>query len=620
MLFSKYGLLLAFSLGASAAVAPRAKQATTSSKTSSSVSSTKTSSSVSSLSASLISLKAPSTSASGTSSAVPSSTSLVADSACSNTPFTRQCWGGGFSIATDYDTSWPVTGKTVSYNLEITNTTMAPDGFERIVFAINGQYPGPTIHANWGDTISVTVKNSLQNNGTGIHWHGIRQMNSGQMDGTSGVTECPIPPGASRTYTWLATQFGTSWYHSHYSSQYGDGVVGPIVINGPATANYDYDLGAMTINDWYYQTAFQVNHNSQTAHAPPTADNALINGTMTSSHGGSYNKVTLQKGKKYRLRLINTSLDNHFRVSLDNHNLTVVQADFVPTKPYVAETIFIAIGQRYDVIINANQDVDNYWFRAQVMTDCGGNANNGNIKSIFSYSGAANADPTSTSYTIPNNCNDETGLTPYVVKNVPSTNFATQYEALDILFDLGPSAASNGQNVVRWNVNGSMIDIDWEKPTLQYVESGNSSYPTELNLITLPKANELHFWVIQSVTGITFTPHPIHLHGHDFYLMGSGTGTFSDPSVLNYNNPPRRDVSILPSGGWLVLAFSTDNPGAWLMHCHIAWHVSQGLAVQFLERASEIPSTFSLNSIESECSAWDSWYATSPYKKDDSGL
>jgi hypothetical protein len=102
--------------------------------------------------------------------------------------------------------------------------------------------------------------------------------------------------------------------------------------------------------------------------------------------------------------------------------------------------------------------------------------------------------------------------------------------------------------------------------------------------------------------------------------MGAGTGTFSDPSVLQYTNPPRRDVAMLPAGGWLVIAFETDNPGAWLMHCHIAWHVGEGLAVQFLERASEIPSTFSLGNIASECAAWDEWYATSYYKKDDSGL
>lgn len=55
------------------------------------------------------------------------------------------------------------------------------------------------------------------------------------MDGTNGITECPIAPGASKTYTFLLTQFGTSWYHSHYSAQYGDGVLGAIVIAGPAT-------------------------------------------------------------------------------------------------------------------------------------------------------------------------------------------------------------------------------------------------------------------------------------------------------------------------------------------------------------------------------------------------
>jgi hypothetical protein len=47
-----------------------------------------------------------------------------------------------------------------------------------------------------------------------------------------------------------AHDYRTSWYHSHYSSQYGDGIVGPIVIAGPATSNYDIDLGAMTITDW----------------------------------------------------------------------------------------------------------------------------------------------------------------------------------------------------------------------------------------------------------------------------------------------------------------------------------------------------------------------------------
>jgi hypothetical protein len=98
------------------------------------------------------------------------STTHPPDSICTNGPFTRACWSDGFSISTNYDSTWPVTGRTVSYHLEITNATVAPDGLSRMGALINGQYPGPTIVANWGDTLQITVKNSLTNNGTGLHW------------------------------------------------------------------------------------------------------------------------------------------------------------------------------------------------------------------------------------------------------------------------------------------------------------------------------------------------------------------------------------------------------------------------------------------------------------------
>jgi FtsP/CotA-like multicopper oxidase with cupredoxin domain len=155
----------------------------------------------------------------------------------------------------------------------------------------------------------------------------------------------PLAPGDTRTYTFLCTQFGTSWYHSHYSAQYGDGVLGAIKINGPATSNYDVDLGTMTIQDWYYTTAYQNSVRANAPGRPPVADNGLINGTMKNAQGGgAYLKTTIQKGKKYRLRLINTSLDNHFKIHIDSHNLTVIQADFIPIKPYSTDWIFIGIG------------------------------------------------------------------------------------------------------------------------------------------------------------------------------------------------------------------------------------------------------------------------------------
>ena len=63
---------------------------------------------------------------------------------------------------------------------------------------------------------------------------------------------------------------------------------------------------------------------------------------------GSYYVTHVEKGKKYKIRLINVGVDNHFKVSLDQHTFTVVLADFVPIEPYTANWIFIAIGRFFD--------------------------------------------------------------------------------------------------------------------------------------------------------------------------------------------------------------------------------------------------------------------------------
>jgi FtsP/CotA-like multicopper oxidase with cupredoxin domain len=54
------------------------------------------------------------------------------------------------------------------------------------------------------------VTNDLQTNGTGLHWHGLRQLGSNEQDGVNGITECPIAPGDSKVYKFKATQYGTT--------------------------------------------------------------------------------------------------------------------------------------------------------------------------------------------------------------------------------------------------------------------------------------------------------------------------------------------------------------------------------------------------------------------------
>jgi len=561
---------------------------------------------------------------------VATTTTRVADSQCTNGPATRQCWGNGFSVNTNYDNTWPDTKKVVKYNLEITNTTMALDGTSRVVYAINGQYPGPTIIADWGDTLEITVKNSLTTNGTSIHWHGLRQWQTNHMDGTNGITECPLAPGQSKVYKFLCTQFGTTWYHSHYSGQYSDGVVGTMIINGPASSNYDVDLGTLPINDWYYTTAFTLGPLIQFGgfpRGPPPAENILINGTnVNATGGGRYHVNSLTKGKKYRVRLINTSTNDNFKVGLDNHTMTVITADFVPIVPWQTQWLNLNIGQRYDVIINANQPISSYWFHVIPNVGCSNNKV-GNALSIFTYSGASSSiPPNSTRNNSPVliDCNDSNGnLTPYVKANVPTNITIPNKSRLDVGFAIVTETTStNATNTVfQWNINSSVIQAPWDKPTIQYVLDSNTNYPPNMNLIALPKKNAWSFWIIQAIK--TTPPpiaHPIHLHGHDFYVMGAGSGIYSSNTTLNFINPPRRDVAMLPAGGYLVIAFITDNPGAWLMHCHIAWHIGLGLGVQFLERADDIAGLGMGSTWTDECKAWNSYYETAQFKEEDSGL
>jgi hypothetical protein len=121
--------------------------------------------------------------------------------------------------------------------------------------------------------------------------------------------------------------------------------------------------------------------------------------------------------------------------------------------------------------------------------------------------------------------------------------------------------------------------------------------------------------------------HPIHMHGHDFVILGRGDSAYDenkDPLTFNYHNPPRRDVALLPINGWLAIAFKSDNPGVWLLHCHIAWHASSGLALQILERKNEILGVLGeqrIRATEQTCLGWDTWLADGEkIDQEDSGI
>ncbi|KAG8050836.1 hypothetical protein GUJ93_ZPchr0009g527 [Zizania palustris] len=108
------------------------------------------------------------------------------------------------------------------------------------VMTVNGQFPGPTLEAEEGDTLVVDVVNRGRHN-VSLHWHGVRQMRTGWSDGPEYVTQCPVRPGRSYRYRFtVAAQEGTLWWHAH-SSWLRATVYGALLIRPRAAAGYPFD-------------------------------------------------------------------------------------------------------------------------------------------------------------------------------------------------------------------------------------------------------------------------------------------------------------------------------------------------------------------------------------------
>ncbi|KJK61824.1 Multicopper oxidase [Aspergillus parasiticus SU-1] len=532
------------------------------------------------------------------------------DAGCTHGPSSRACWSDGYDLSTNYYEDAPDTGVVREYWFNIENTTAAPDGVELPVQLINGSFPGPTIIADWGDTVVVHVTNALQTNGTGLHFHGIRQNWTDQMDGVPSITQCPIAPGDSNTYRWRATQYGTGWYHSHFFVQAWDGVFGGIVVNGPATANYDVDLGHLFLNDWYHKTADELVLEASTG-GPPTAPNGLINGTNTYGTLGSRFETTFEAGTRYRIRLVNAAADNHFRFMIDNHTMEVIATDFVPIHPYNTTQLSIGMGQRYDIIVTAKElDSGDFWLRAIPQEACSETDAVDNIKGIIRYNSSSTAEPTTSAYSYTDSCSDEASsdLVPYLAINASENYVYSTSEDV---------AVQVTENALLWTMNKTSFRTQWEYPTLMQVAENNHTWTAKERIIHLPYRDE---WVYMVIHSPFAQDHPMHLHGHDFWVLGSGYGEFdsSQANSLTLVNSPRRDVAMMPASGYLVIAIKTNNPGAWLMHCHIAWHTSEGFAVQLLERASEI--SVDQDALNRTCTNWKSYVAAQSVVQHDSGV
>ena len=173
----------------------------------------------------------------------------------------------------------------------------------------------------------------------------------------------------------------------------------------------------------------------------------------------------------------------------------------------------------------------------------------------------------------------------------------------DVAFEYKITLNLNSKKIYRWILGGSTFRSKYDEPTLLTSLTNTTTYNSTTTLsLDLPRRNEWIYIVLQSSLAL---PHPIHLHGHDFYILAQGPGTYTANSPLNFKNPPRRDTALMPGAGYLVIAFVTDNLGVWLLHCHVGWHSSMGFALQILEMRGEIEGTLEgVEGMRDVCEGW----------------
>ncbi|KAK2008550.1 multicopper oxidase [Colletotrichum eremochloae] len=484
---------------------------------------------------------------------------------------------------------------TVSYDFNIGWVTANPDGaFERPTIGINGQWPIPRIDANVGDTVLINVHNGLGNQSTSLHFHGLYMNGSSHMDGPAQVSQCAIPPGSSFTYNFTINQPGTYWYHSHTQSQYPDGLRAPLIVHDPDSpfrGKYDEEV-VVSLSDWYHDQmahlipAFMSKGNPTGAEPVPQA--ALMNDTQNLT-------VAVQPGKTYLFRLVNMAAFAGQYVWIEGHNISIVEVDGIYTEPAEASMIYVSAAQRYSFLVKTRNDTtSNFAIVGSMDTSLFDTLPadlNYNVTGWLVYDSSKPLSPPATLDTFAPF--DDMTLTPH--DRQPLLPEPSRTVELDVIMDnLGDGANYAFFNNITYRAP--------KVPTLYTALSGGAAatnpevYGTYTHSFVLERGD-----VVQVVVN-NLDPgrHPFHLHGHDFqalYRAPEEGGTFANANVTEADFPAmpmRRDTLVVWPNGNIVLRFRANNPGVWLFHCHIEWHVTSGLLATFVEAPLDLQKTLSI--------------------------
>ncbi|KAJ3311633.1 ferroxidase fet3 [Boothiomyces sp. JEL0838] len=440
------------------------------------------------------------------------------------------------------------------FKWSVTQFLDAPDGVTRSVLGINGK-PGydTSIIVDQGDTVIVDVTNLLDVP-TAIHWHGYPSFNIG----------C-IKPALTKAMAQPVLR--------------NDGLKGPLIIRDkvePYQLDYDHEY-IVQLTDWYHTSATILDANYLNPNINPG-------------------------GKRYRLRIINTAAFAAFNFSIPGHQMRVIEADGALTNgKAVGTNLQINTAQRYSVIVVADQKPQTYQMQAFLLD----NAPWTSLPLEQEDTGLVKVMKANVVYK-KSNCSPKKRYPVYPYADIDVFNLVPYYQTIVPRY-----------STRKINFNFTFTSTDTNPANLAYVSLDNQNAYSFLP----PLNNPVNVQVIHDKTPVnslskdivateTFPgdvvdivimnndggEHPLHLHGHDFWVLAQGwaTDTSQIPTKFTNLNHVKRDTITVPacetdSNGdcinfqYTILRYVSNNPGVWTFHCHIDWHLTAGLGMVIIE-------------------------------------
>lgn len=574
-----------------------------------------------------------------------------------------------------------LTAHAAEYHWDVDTTFASPDCVSREVITINGNYMGPEIRVAPGEEIIIHVTNKMPFQAISIHWHGMTNQGNFWNEGVAMVTECPIPPYTSKTYTFYANDKPMStFYHAHLSGIRGAGAIGPLIVEGDFAENDGEHT--VFIADWYHtpiselttglmEPAFRWTGDPQSVlingvgvfdcnenimyTCDDTGDNCVDGGDRPVAGASerphytphyhpndrctescqSLTEYAVTSGQKYFFRFINAGALSMFNAAIEGHTMTVVEADGMPVQPFEVTSVDLNSGQRIGVIVEMNQTPGVYIVRVNTRGRSG--VRTGNAYLVYDAM-TDRPDPSTVTIDMPawddfvfmadfQNSVKGVDSPPPATEDVTRTfEFVTTQERFDWANGVRSNGVPSSSSIVdaigegdnrpenncdshdnTWNLRWAVGRTSFKQsstPTAQALYFGmDSDDLNESNNYYHLEKNGVYDVVVNNYPACNGVceQHGWHMHGHKFWILGSGPGTWtgSDEQIaaLNTVDPPQRDTFItVPDEtrpprdgcGYTVIRFIANNPGVWYFHCHQSWHILMGMNAAFVTAIDEV--------------------------------